>query len=370
MKLAFITDNGFYENNGMNFFSIANLQHITTMNNHFEEIIVVAQKTEFDGSNLELPSSNKLILVNRRGENLVQQIKRAVKDCDMVINFGFNGLIGQFFAKKYKKKSIFYVGGCYYDIWRNIGSYKKYFLAPFLKVCFKKAIKRADYVQYVDQYLIERYPPNKFAQILVCPSARVSINYENLQRRLKKPIIKPYKLGLIGYTHNKIKGIDTAIKAIALCNSDVILEVVGRGDTTELEKLAISLDIELQVKFLGVMSDREQLFMWLNSLDLYLQPSLTEGLPRATLEAMSTGCPVISSSAGGLKTLVPEKQRIEYGDFKLMATKIDNVLANAEDYKTIVRETFEKAASYSFDKLDERRNYFYAQIVEDDKKDD
>lgn len=369
MKLAFITDNGFYEESGKLFFSTANLQHVNTVNNHFKEITIVAQRTAYDGTELTLPKHNKLTLLNSRRKVDLLKIEAAVKEADIVISFGFNGIISQHYAKKFNKQSIFYVGGCYYDTWRNVGSKPKRFLAPLLKLVFKNAISKADYVQYVDEYLIERYPSKKDAQVLVCPSARIQVPDEYLKGRLEKIQNNVFKLGIIGYTHNKIKGIDTAIKAIAHSKSDVILEIVGRGDTNYLKSLAKELGVEKQVIFLGSISNRDELFDWLKSLDLYLQPSLTEGMPRATLEAMSTACPVISTSAGGLQSLVPIEQRINVGDYKAMANKIDLILNDEKLYKKIVLATFNKAKEYSFEKLDERRDTFYKQVVRNIERD-
>lgn len=43
---------------------------------------------------------------------------------------------------------------------------------------------------------------------------------------------------------------------------------------------------------------------WLAAADILLQPSLSEGLPRALLEAMSAGTPVVAADAGGIPEVV------------------------------------------------------------------
>ena len=70
------------------------------------------------------------------------------------------------------------------------------------------------------------------------------------------------------------------------------------------------------------------MFNWLDSVDIYIQPSLTEGMPRATLEAMSRGCPIISTSVGGLKTLIDSEDRISIGDHNSLAARIEEISMN------------------------------------------
>ena len=73
----------------------------------------------------------------------------------------------------------------------------------------------ADFVHYVDQYLVNRYPTK--GQYFVCPSCQVDVQEDTLEFRLEKleQSADIITIGLIGYTHNRIKGVDTAIKALA-----------------------------------------------------------------------------------------------------------------------------------------------------------
>jgi glycosyltransferase involved in cell wall biosynthesis len=55
------------------------------------------------------------------------------------------------------------------------------------------------------------------------------------------------------------------------------------------------------VRFLGFRSDAPDL---LGAADLFLLPSLTEGLPLSVLEAMTHGLPVIATPVGGVPEVV------------------------------------------------------------------
>jgi glycosyltransferase involved in cell wall biosynthesis len=87
-----------------------------------------------------------------------------------------------------------------------------------------------------------------------------------------------------------------------------ILLLVGDGPTRrDLEKQASD-----RIRFLG---HRDDIPAILHALDLYVQPSHTEGLPLAVIEAMAAGRPIVATNVGGIPevtgevaTLVPAHQ--------------------------------------------------------------
>ncbi len=72
------------------------------------------------------------------------------------------------------------------------------------------------------------------------------------------------------------------------------LVVAGDGPLrNQLERLARELGLEGQANFLGMRSDVDRLF---HAADLFVLPSIREGLPVALLEAMASEVPVIASA--------------------------------------------------------------------------
>ena len=84
---------------------------------------------------------------------------------------------------------------------------------------------------------------------------------------------------------------------------DAYLILVGRGEEQDnLQKLALDLGIPREkILFTGFRDDIQNI---LNAMDLYVQPSLSEGHPIAVLEAMSLGVPVIASAVGGVPEII------------------------------------------------------------------
>lgn len=103
------------------------------------------------------------------------------------------------------------------------------------------------------------------------------------------------------------KGVDILLAAFAgLVEHDptATLIVVGEGPLRqELEAQTHDLGIEKVVHFVGPKSN-EELPIWYSSADIFVLPSLREGVPLVLLEALSCGLPVIVSRAGGMSELV------------------------------------------------------------------
>jgi glycosyltransferase involved in cell wall biosynthesis len=105
-----------------------------------------------------------------------------------------------------------------------------------------------------------------------------------------------------------VKGCSLFIKSIpevAESYLDSYFVVVGDGtERKSLESLVRELGIENRVYFCGFRDDPTNVFQ---SLDLFVLPSLNEGIPLAMLEAMSNEVPVVATSVGGIPEVIKDK---------------------------------------------------------------
>lgn len=86
----------------------------------------------------------------------------------------------------------------------------------------------------------------------------------------------------------------------------VRLTIVGDGPYREnLQHLVKQYEVEDYVKFVG-MKNKEDLLPYYQQADIFILPSLSEGMPNVVLEAMATGLPIVMTPCGGSKELVDD----------------------------------------------------------------
>jgi glycosyltransferase involved in cell wall biosynthesis len=97
-----------------------------------------------------------------------------------------------------------------------------------------------------------------------------------------------------------VKSISTVIEALARSldrNPDLYLQIVGDGpERATLEAQAKALGVSKMVGFVGNQKDVQR---YLRSADLFVLPSVTEGISNALLEAMASGIACLATPVGG-----------------------------------------------------------------------
>ena len=119
-------------------------------------------------------------------------------------------------------------------------------------------------------------------------------------------------IGCIAELHRN-KGLSYAISAIADIrkqNADkehpIMFGIIGDGEERKnLELLVKESKLENSVFFAGF---KENGHKFLSAFDLFIFPSLKEGLPYALLEAGSVGLPLIATSVGGAPDIITDME--------------------------------------------------------------
>src|SRR5699024_4986762 len=102
-------------------------------------------------------------------------------------------------------------------------------------------------------------------------------------------------------------------------------QLVGSGDQSYLRSIAKKYNVVDQVKFLGPLP-HNKIFDWLESIDIYTQPSRQEGLPRALIESFSRGLPAFGARTGGIPELLEDD--FIFSNTRKNIDEICNILMN------------------------------------------
>lgn len=124
----------------------------------------------------------------------------------------------------------------------------------------------------------------------------------------------------------EVKGHKHLLDAFARLPTDYRLALLGSGpEQSRLVAQALELGIAERVRFLGHSGSVEEI---IPAFDLLCLPSLAEGLPRAVLEALACGVPVVASNVGGVASVVGPAagETVPAGDPVALGDAIERVL--------------------------------------------
>ncbi len=140
------------------------------------------------------------------------------------------------------------------------------------------------------------------------PSEKITVipNYVNTDLFRPMPEIQPER-GRICYVGRlrPIKNLDTLIKAIAKI-PDASLVLIGTGEQGETLK-ALAQNRGVKAKFTGALPN-STLPKEINRSQIFILPSLSEGHPKALIEAMACGAAVIGTDVNGINNIIHHEQ--------------------------------------------------------------
>lgn len=162
------------------------------------------------------------------------------------------------------------------------------------------------------------------------------------------------------------KGHITLMKALKVVrDKGYKVRVVFIGDgplKEEFIEFSKNIGVENYVEFTGKLSDGDEVRRVIVNSDLFVFPTMAEGLPRVLLEAMSVGLPCISSPVCGIPEILSEDFLCNYNDYNGFADKIMNLISNTDLMEKASIKNLEIASRYSDIILSERRREFYTKL--------
>jgi glycosyltransferase involved in cell wall biosynthesis len=327
---------------------------------------VISNKKEVDISNInfvpiyKINTISKLVKYTKLNKEI---IRREVEKADVVVAHvpSSEGFYAQKLAHKLNKPCLLVVISCPWDaLWNH--SWRGKLMAPMSYLSMRRGMKKAHHSIYVTQkFLQHRYPTNGqsigISDVMIQPT-----NDETLSSRLEKinnlSFDSEIKLVTTAAVNVRYKAQDDVIKAIAVLKNEnnIHYYLIGSGDQVYLKSVAQKYNVSDRVHFVGSLP-HEQVFDFLKGMDIYIQPSKQEGLPRAVVEAMSLALPALGSSIAGIPELLSDEFLFKKGSVTQIADRIRFML-DKDVLKKAATDNFNKSKEYTQEVLDQRRSKF------------
>ena len=189
------------------------------------------------------------------------------------------------------------------------------------------------------------------------PSINIREPEDIFQTRDKYGIPRDAKVLVTAGILNRGKNIEVLIKCLPRINVEhLFLIVVGDGSTEtdfrykdSLHRLARKLEVEEKVIFTDWL-EKEDLWKIYLASDLFVLPSLSEGMPNALLEAIGLDLRCLGSRIPGvLDILQYEELLFDPHDNEVIAEKVKQFFSNAEVRNRVLQLCHERKKAFDFD---------------------
>jgi L-malate glycosyltransferase len=255
-------------------------------------------KLPFDGTTIHLNLSGKKRLFDWQGWRKLAEIIKHEKPDIIQANAGDTLKYAVF------SKLFFRWRGAL--IFRNASTVSLYIKSKVVKYWNLFLYKRTDFVISVSastkKDLVNLFPfVNKKATVI--PIGVVSAKAEAFQKDEKSLIV----LHIGGFSFEKNhEGIIRIFESFKSKYDHAILWLVGDGTLRKsVERIVKVKGLESSVKFWGAQHEP---LRFLKSSDIFILPSIIEGLPGAILEAFYCKVPVVAYDVGGISEIVIPEQ--------------------------------------------------------------
>jgi len=175
-------------------------------------------------------------------------------------------------------------------------------------LAWRMALTRADKVTAISNYLLGHAKVWGFhgQGFLVPNGVTIEAFSESVPLEEKKKIRSRWRLSekdIILVTTSRLtkkNNLESVIRALALLPAHIHFIIMGVGEEEHsLHELTSKLDVDKRVHFLGFVS-HDQIPSILKSSDIFIRPSLSEGMGNSFIEAMAANIPVIATPVGGI----------------------------------------------------------------------
>ncbi|WP_084515361.1 glycosyltransferase [Burkholderia sp. WSM2230] len=228
------------------------------------------------------------------------------------------------------------------------------------------AVRRAKTVRYVTaRSLQQHYPPLRMDRAF--GFSDVYLPDAMFERSPSAAVGEQdgFRIVNVAMMHNESKGHDLLIRAIGRLRAgklDVRLTLIGDGVLRErFERLAKEEGVADAVHFAGSM-DGDEVRQRVAQHALFVLPSFQEGMPRAMLEAMALGVPVIATRVGGIGEVLDEQSLIAPGDIDAFCARIKQLATDTAFRRSEADRQRAIARNFQFSTLQEQYEVYCGEL--------
>jgi glycosyltransferase involved in cell wall biosynthesis len=293
---------------------------------HLHRVSLIPMKDLVNHSHFYLVTGVPLMFL--KSINLVRE-----KDVDIIHTVGLiASVIGTILSKITNKPHVSTIQGWGLSKYSNGNAN---FLARRL---VRYAMSNSVVVHCISSYTERSARELGAGKTLLAPNGAYLGRLSNLNRKgLKEKLgIGQEKIILTAGRLIEIKGIKYLIKAFNKVLEDqnnIRLLIIGDGpEKKKLVNLSDQLHLKDRISFLGHMP-HEQVLSYMCASDIFVGPSLVEGLGNVFIEAMACGTPVIGTTVGGIPDIIEDKVNgllVPPGDSNAIADAILKILNDEE----------------------------------------
>lgn len=171
-----------------------------------------------------------------------------------------------------------------------------------------------------------------------------------------------YVVGAVGRLSTE-KAFDVLMQAFSKLPSEAHLVILGEGPERErLTALSQALGVADRVLLPGFAHARSVLPLF----DVFVLPSLTEGLPISLLEAMAAGRPIVATRVGGVPHVLSDGQYgrlVPAGDTDMLAAALGQLVAHPEEAAALGAAAQARSLDYSAERMGDAYLALYADVV-------
>ncbi|MBY7932070.1 glycosyltransferase family 4 protein [Vibrio fluvialis] len=371
MKAAFVHDHVFLKHDD-EYYSNGKLTYsqLSKYLKYFDDLLVIGRFKSVDVKPEESFKSNgdrvsvfglngplsKNGIIHRK--SLLDEYRSILSNVDVLISRlpSEHGILCNTVAKELGIKIINEMVASPFDCLWYRGDFIAKLYAPILSYRTKRAIYLSPNTIYVTKkYLQDCYPNNSHFQSCAISDVRIHDIYKKKTLSIKDQ----YVIGVIGNPALNLKNIRLLFDLVKMSNINLKLSIVGGSGGSPLE---MEMNEHKNVELVGYVSDQKQLHKWFETLDIYIQPSFTEGLPRSIIEAMSHAIPVFGSNVGGIPELVHPDFLFSPKDVNKINALVNRCLFSHEQYEKLSMYSIDQASMFSCN-LDVERDEFIIKAI-------